>query len=215
MERKPFVFRFSGEDEGWVASLTGDEAKAIEAKLEALPATRGGNEPLYLYEMEQGSAKIISEIIDNYISEKQTMSEERELYRKLEANPWDLETTKKLTDKSLARLFLQGEVLRKWSAKDNDYLWRLPELVSQAIEDDLDFDGDGEMARFYNRLSVREKAVADVLLIRLCGWSLQTLMLCVEQKLPPGEVDGRAYDRYNPFTLLDGPISDDDLKPKK
>jgi hypothetical protein len=90
----------------------------------------------------------------------------------------------------------------------------IPELISQAIYDDCDYDSDFSMAQFYKKLSVREKAVADVALIKICGWSLQTLLLCVKQKLPPGEVDGRLYDKYNPFTLLDGDISDDDLKPK-
>jgi hypothetical protein len=88
----------------------------------------------------------------------------------------------------------------------------IPELVLRAISSDYDYDGDSDLARFYNKLSVREKAVCDVLLIRLCGWSLQTLLLCVEQKLPPDKVDGRAYDRHNPFTLLDGPISDGDQR---
>jgi hypothetical protein len=89
----------------------------------------------------------------------------------------------------------------------------IPELIAQSIHDDADFDSDYSLARFYNRLSVREKAACDVLLIRICGWSMATLLLCVEQKLPPGKVEGGlTHDRYNPFVILDGDISDDDLK---
>ena len=78
----------------------------------------------------------------------------------------------------------------------------VPETILRAIQDDSDYDGDQELARFYHALSVQQKAVVDVTMVMICGWSLDTLVRSAEKKLP---VDECQQAGYNPFFILHYP----------
>jgi hypothetical protein len=87
----------------------------------------------------------------------------------------------------------------------------IPETILRAIGDDADYDSDEELTRFYRKLDPMQRAAVDVAMVRICGWSLDTLIRSAEKKLPVEECQAHGY---NPFTILDGVILDSDLKAK-
>jgi len=70
-ERKPYVFRPTGQDEGWVANLTFEEADQIHRRIQtivdrvnALCHDSSGDDPYYIYEMDSSTAAGIHKILD-------------------------------------------------------------------------------------------------------------------------------------------------------
>jgi hypothetical protein len=87
----------------------------------------------------------------------------------------------------------------------------IPELVLRAISGDYDYDGDLEITEFYEKLTKLQKAAVDCTLIRLSGWSMKTYITAMRAKKLPDDLE---RSTENPFAILDGIISDSDLKVK-
>jgi hypothetical protein len=81
--------------------------------------------------------------------------------------------------------------------------WRYDNCISEfiriEINTDCDFAGDEQLAQFYRHLEEGQRAAVDVTMIEVCGWSLETIIAAVEQRLPLEEVE---TGKYNPYTLM-------------
>lgn len=87
------------------------------------------------------------------------------------------------------------------NAPDWQYDNCICELIRTEIGTDNDYAGDADIAEFYLQLDDGQRAAVDVALIKICGWSLETLISAAKQKLPPGEVEtGKGNNPY--ITLM-------------
>jgi len=68
MRKKTYVFRRSGQDEGWVVSLSQKEAREIWRRLDQLSLDDQGRDtgesPFYLYPMLDATVETIHEFLD-------------------------------------------------------------------------------------------------------------------------------------------------------
>jgi hypothetical protein len=72
-QRKYYVFRPSGQDEGFIVRLTDEENLKIQKRLDEIEGGQyTSSDPFYLYEMDFATFKDINKILDEFIeAEKQ------------------------------------------------------------------------------------------------------------------------------------------------